>query len=106
MKITFSFFVLIILLYPYLYSAAKSLEHLHFYVYMPIHRLVEGDWIAKDVKKNNKIVLHTKDSITKKDIKELKESNIKQVLIKDGIPFVPPFLIGTILALIMGNPFF
>jgi len=43
-------------------------------------------------------------TITKRDIKYLKSLNIKQVLVKDGIPFVPPFLLGTVLALIFGNP--
>jgi len=44
--------------------------------------------------------------INKKDLRKLKELNIKKVLVKDGIPFIPPFLIGTILALIIGNPLF
>ena len=41
-----------------------------------------------------------------KSIELLKKANIKQVLVKEGIPFVPPFLLGTILTLVVsGTPF-
>jgi len=95
---------MLLLIYPYIFIAVRALENLHLYTYMPIDRVVEGDWIAKDIKKNNRVVFDKKITITNKDIKKLKALNIKKVLIKDGIPFVPPFLLGTILALIIGNP--
>ena len=103
---TFILIVLTVLtmLYPFLYLAIKSIENLYLYSYFTIDKLMEGDWIAEDIKRNNKILFHKKTSITKRDIKKLKELNIKKILIKDGIPFVPPFLMGTILALIIGNP--
>lgn len=97
-------FIIIFLIYPYLFIAVKAIENIHFYTYLPLEKIVEGDWIAKDIKKNNKVVFKQKITITNKDIKHLKELNIKRILVKDGIPFVPPFLIGTILALIIGNP--
>ncbi len=95
--------IVLFLFYPYLFMAVKAIENIHLYTYLPIEKIVEGDWIAKDVKKDDKIVFSKKSTITKKDIKRLKELNIKKVLVKDGIPFVPPFLVGTILALIMGS---
>lgn len=98
-------FVILFLIYPYLFIAVRTLEHIYFYNLLPINKVVEGDWIAKDIKKNNKVIFNRKAAITKRDIKYLKSLNIKQVLIKDGIPFVPPFLLGTTLALIFGNPF-
>ena len=98
------FLVIIFMFYPYLFIAVKALENIHLYNYMPIEKIVEGDWIAKDIKKNNKIIFNKKMMITEMDIKRLKELKVKNVLIKDGIPFVPPFLIGTIIALVIGNP--
>jgi len=97
-------FVFLFLVYPYLFIAVRALEKIHFYTILPINKIVEGDWIAKDIKKNNKVVFNRRATITKRDIKYLKSLNIKQVLVKDGIPFVPPFLLGTVLALIFGNP--
>lgn len=96
----------LLLIYPYLFIAIKSLENIHFYMYKETERLVEGDWIAKDIKFKNEIVFQKKElGIEKKDINSLIKLGVKKVLVKEGIPFVPPFLVGTILALIFGNPF-
>ncbi|MBI2498918.1 prepilin peptidase [Candidatus Woesearchaeota archaeon] len=97
---------LLLLIYPYLFIAIKALENIHFYMYKETEKLVEGDWIAKDIKLKNEIVFHKKElGIEKKDIDHLIKLGVKKVLVKEGIPFVPPFLIGTIIALIFGNPF-
>lgn len=104
LKIILLILMILLILYPFLYISLKSIENLYLYSYFTIDKLMEGDWITQDIKKNNKIIFHKKISITKNDIKKLNELNVKKVLVKDGIPFVPPFLIGTILALIIGNP--
>ena len=104
-KILMAAITIVTLIYPYIFMAAKAIENIHFYKTIIIENLVEGDWIAENVKKNNKIIIPKKTMITKKDLQKLKQNNIRQVVIKDGIPFVPPFLIGTVLALIFGNPF-
>ncbi len=100
-RVFITIFIILFLIYPYLFIAVKAIENIHFYNYMPINKIVEGDWIANDVKKGNKIIFSKKIMITKKDINYLKNLNVKKVLIKDGIPFVPPFLIGTIFSLII-----
>src|SRR3989344_455919 len=41
--------------------------------------------------------------LTKQDIEKLKKHRIKKVLIKDGIPFVPSFLLGFLMTIIYGN---
>ena len=97
---------LIAALYFYLYVAVKSIENVSFYKRIPIEKLVEGDWLAADVRVKNKTILSKKTTIEKKHIIELKALNVRNVLIKEGIPFVPPFLLGTILAILIGNPFF
>jgi len=96
--------LLIIICYPYIFIAIKSVESLYLYTFFSVDKLMEGDWIVNDIKRNNKIIFYKKAAITNRDIEKLKELNIKKVLIKDGIPFVPSFLIGTVLALIIGNP--
>lgn len=105
-KILLIFLAIFIVCYFYLFIIMKSVEHLHFYKKISTEKLVEGDWIAEDIKCHDKTIIPNRKTLVKKDIIKIKKSEIKRVLIKDGLPFVPPFLIGTILALVFGNPFF
>lgn len=70
--------------------------------------LLEGDWIVKDVMVKGKRIAGPKDlGITKWQISELKRLSKKRkikILVKDGIPFVPSFLIAYVLTLLIGNP--
>jgi len=67
--------------------------------------LTEGDWLVQNVRINKKIIKPSADGLTKKDILLIKKSG-KKVLILDGMPFVPVFLIAVILSLIFGNLLF
>lgn len=69
-------------------------------------KLVEGDWIITDIKINNKtIVKKTEIGLTKKDIEKIKKyyekGKIKHIYIKEGMPFVPSFLIAFIILLLL-----
>jgi Flp pilus assembly protein protease CpaA len=71
-------------------------------------KLTEGDWIAKDVVVNGKRITGPKDlGIEQKQINKLiafyKKKKIKSVLIKEGIPFAPSFLIAYIVTIFFGN---
>ena len=92
---------------PYLVTALKSTELACMYKQIQVDKLTEGDWIQNDVYKNKKIIYKVNPyGADKKSIDALKKAKIKQVLVKEGIPFVPPFLLGTILTLIVsGTPF-
>ena len=57
------------------------------------HTLTEGDWLAEDVVFNGKKVLKKK-TLAQNDIDKLHNHKISSVLIKEGIPFVPSFLIA------------
>ena len=97
----------ILLIIPYLITAIKSTELACMYKDIPVNKLTEGDWVQKDVYKNKKLIYKVNPyGIDKKAIALLKGANIKQVLVKEGIPFVPPFLIGTIMTLIIGGALF
>ncbi|MBT3865555.1 prepilin peptidase [Candidatus Woesearchaeota archaeon] len=98
---------LILLIIPYLITALKSTELACMFKEIPVNKLTEGDWVQKDVYKNRKLICKVNPyGINKKEIELLKKANIKQVLVKEGIPFVPPFLIGTIVTLIVGGALF
>jgi len=82
----------------------KSVEDSAMIQKIPISKLTEGDWIAKDVKlKNKKILSVSKTGISLKQINLLKKNNIKTVVIKIGMPFVPSFLIAYLLIIFIGN---
>ena len=55
--------------------------------------MTEGDWLAEEVVIQGKKVLKKK-TLTNSDIEKLHTHKISSVLIKEGIPFVPSFLIA------------
>ncbi len=88
----------------YLYSFVKAVERSVMLKEYPVGKLTEGDWIAKDVRVNGKLIVGPKDlGITKEKMELLKKHKIKNVLVKEGIPFVPSFLIAFILTYYLGN---
>jgi len=108
LKITIMALLVLVFLVFYLWIFIKSVENSCMLKYVEPMKLTEGDWIAKEVKVSGKYICGPKDlGIEKKQIKQLigfyKKGKIKKVLIKEGIPFVPSFLIAFILTLIYGN---
>jgi preflagellin peptidase FlaK len=96
------------IIFIYAFSFLKSVEKSTMYKLIKIEKLTEGDWIVNSIKDNNKIIYNSKSpGVTKEQIKKLvslkKKLRIEQVLVKEGLPFVPAFLIGIILSLIFGN---
>ncbi len=104
----YRFAILILLfaitLYLILYLFIKSVEKVGMYKQYPVKRLVEGDWVAEDIKIRNKKIYDKRSlGITRKQIEALKKAKIKEVLIKDGMIFVPSIFVGTVLTLTVGN---
>ncbi len=60
--------------------------------------LTEGDWLAEEVVVKGKMLLKKK-TLSKNDIEKLHTHKISSVLIKEGIPFVPSFLIAYLILL-------
>lgn len=98
-------FMIGLLFYTYLF--VKAVEVCMFKIVKP-SELTEGDWIVNDIRYNGKYITGPKDlGISKVNIAKLvklqKQGKMKKVLIKNGIPFVPSFLIAMVLALLLGN---
>ncbi|MBD3164313.1 hypothetical protein GF323_03870 [Candidatus Woesearchaeota archaeon] len=92
----------------YLWLLIKAVENSSMYKLVKPAELTEGDWIAKEVKYNGKVITGPQDlGIDKKKIGRLKrlyrQKKIKKILIKEGIPFVPSFLVGWVMTLLIGN---
>ncbi|MBU1205121.1 MAG: A24 family peptidase [Nanoarchaeota archaeon] len=96
------------LLIYYISIFVKSVERTCMLKYVEPEKLTEGDWIAKNVIIKKKRICGPKDlGIEKKQIKQLinlkRKGLIKKILIKEGIPFVPIFLVAFIVTLLFGN---
>lgn len=103
-KMILALSIIFILVYQYLFIYVKSVENCCMYKFIPASKLLEGDWLARDVVVKNKLICSSKClGLDKKNIKEIINSGVDRVLIKQGIPFVPPFLIAVVLTLIYGN---
>ncbi|MFH1585560.1 MAG: prepilin peptidase, partial [archaeon] len=82
----------LIIVLPYLYIYAKSVDEACMIKNIQTRYLTEGDWLYKDIKVGNKVVKATWDGVSKKDIELLRKK--KSVVIRQGIPFTPVFLIS------------
>lgn len=94
----FLFFILglMIILYPFLYAFAKSVEDCCMIKEVSVKDLTEGDWLNEVVKYKGKKIEPYWEGLTKEQVKFLKGYK-KKVEIKQGIPFVPAFLFAFIL---------
>ena len=88
----------------YLHKFTKIVEQVVLVKEVKIDDLTEGEWIEYiPHQKGGKNVTLTIDrtGITKEEIQQLKNANIKYVIVKNGIPFIPSFLITLIVYLII-----
>ncbi len=91
------------IIFPYLLTSIRAVENVCMYKKIQISKLTEGDWIA-----NKKLASKFKIpelGIERKQINLLKKAKIKTITIKQGIAFVPSFLLGTLTTLLLGNLF-
>jgi len=74
----------------------KMIEKSCFHKEVKVTELVEGDWLLGPVKKNGRIIYDPKKSpgVTKKDIERIKNAGIKKLVIKEGVAFIPSFVIA------------
>lgn len=86
----------------YLLAFMNTIEDTIFLKKKRIQELTEGDWLAEDVTVSGKVVL-AKRTLEMKDLNMLqklrREKKISLVTIKEGIPFVPSFLLAYVVFL-------
>ncbi len=110
LRFAFLSFAIMIIVMLYLNFFIKSVEKECMLKSIEPEKLTEGDWIAKKIVVDGKFIAGPDDlGIEEKQIRKLiklkNEGKIRKVLIKEGIPFIPSFLVGFILAVIYGNLF-
>ncbi len=82
----------LLFIFPFLFVFAKGLEDASMVRKVSGSELREGDWLVDDVKVGRKTIKADWDGLSLEDIEVLKEK--RSVLIKEGLPFVPAFLIA------------
>ncbi|MFH1607571.1 MAG: prepilin peptidase [archaeon] len=88
------FFVgIFVFVMPYLYLFAKSVDESCMINSVRVRDLTEGDWLYENVKIGRKVIKAKWAGLDKKDISLIRK-NKREILIKQGIPFVPVFLIS------------
>jgi len=95
-ELLFLILAMFILVFSFLFVYAKALEKVAMYRKVRGKDLREGDWLVKDLKVGGKTFKANFDGLSKKDIEFIRKKNIF-VLIKEGLPFVPAFLIAFLL---------
>lgn len=80
------------LLFMALFVFAKGLESVSLTKIVSGKELKEGDWLAEDIKLKDNVIKESWEGLSKNDLKLLLRK--KMVKIKEGIPFVPSFLIA------------
>lgn len=95
---------LLVLIYPYLVKIVKFAEHEIMTYKLDANKLTEGDWVINDIfYKNKKIYSNKSPGITKRQIELFKKYKIKNIIVREGIPFVPAIFLGILFSLIFGN---
>lgn len=107
MRFALCLMALSLVVYSFLFILVKAVENVCMYKLVPTDRLTEGDWVAHKIYVKGRVIASPKDlGLEKGQIDVLKKSKIKRVLIKEGIPFVPSFLIAAVITLLWGNILF
>jgi hypothetical protein len=93
----------------YLSLFIKSVENSCMFKQVTINNLTEGDWVTEKIVIDNSLIYNPRNTgITMKDINHLKKfkGKINSVTVKEGIPFIPSFLIGVLISIFIGNIIF
>lgn len=88
----------------YFYVFTKVVEKTALVKSLPVKELTEGDWLMENVTIGKKTIF-AKKAIDKNQLTLLKKHK-KKVLVRYGMPFLPSFLAGYILTIIIGNWFY
>lgn len=96
-SLLFAFGVFVFIL-PYFYVYIKSVDESCMIKKVKTFNLEEGDWLYKNVRVGKKLIIANWNGLDRKDIRLIKK-RYKAILIRQGIPFTPVFLISFLILL-------
>ena len=89
----------ILLISPLLLIYAKTIEESCMMIKVDVKNLTIGDWIVNPVKAGKKIIKPNWEGLSERELKLIQKKLKGRVLVKQGIPFVPAFLLAFIIML-------
>ncbi len=92
-SIFFIYASVIAFIFSFLYISAKSIDESCMVKLIDSRKLREGDWLYRGFKIKNKKILAKWEGLSIEEISFIKK-NKKKVMIREGIPFTPVFLIS------------
>ncbi len=92
----FLYLSLFCFIFPLLFVYSRTIDEACMVKEVGVSKLREGDWLYKNTKVGNKIIKATWDGLNEKEIRLIKKK-LNKIKIKQGIPFVPVFLISFVL---------
>ncbi|MDO8517638.1 MAG: hypothetical protein Q7S33_05950 [Nanoarchaeota archaeon] len=101
-NIMFLFFSMLFFIFPLLFAFARAVEKTSMTKSINARDLREGDWLVNPIKMKNKTIIPNWEGLRNSDLVLLRKLN-KKVMIKEGIPFVPSFLIALLLYVLFRN---
>ncbi|MEK6840708.1 MAG: prepilin peptidase [Nanoarchaeota archaeon] len=87
------FIAILVFIFPYFYFYAKAVDETSMIKTVDASKLREGDWLYKDVLIGSKTIKADWGGLKKEEIVFLRKKH-KKVMIREGIPFTPVFLIS------------
>jgi len=97
-------FIILLIFTFYLTIFIKAIENACMLKTISVKQLREGDWVHQNIYYKNKLIYKKSfTGVTKKQIQLIKKTNLKKILIKQGIPFTSVFFIALIVSIIFGN---
>lgn len=94
-------FFIILLLFPILFIFAKAVEESCLKKEVFPEKLLEGEWLYHDIIVGGKKIKADWEGVSFDELKLIKKKYKKKVLIKEGIPFTPSFLLALVCLLIL-----
>jgi Flp pilus assembly protein protease CpaA len=104
----FVYLGILVFIAPYAYFSAKSIDEACMIKKIDTNSLTEGDWLYKDLKIGRRLIKAKWSGLSNEEIDFIRKKK-KNILIRQGIPFSPVFLIsyaGLICALITQRFYF
>ena len=86
-----------LMLFPFLFIFARAIEHSVMIKSISVRNLREGDWLAQNIKVKGRVIKSSWEGLTNEDIRLIQRVHKVKIKIKDGIAFVPAFLISFLL---------
>ena len=96
----FFLFPVLFFLFPLLYVYAKTIEEECFTRNVSWKDVTIGDWLVEKVRIGRKMIYPYWEGLSEEEVKLIRKGK-KNVRIKYGIPFIPSFLIGFILLVVL-----